>query len=100
MLARTPIYTLFYQYVCKRDPNERYYWSDYGNCACAQFVRDEGIDTSDSEIYRAIWGRCHLDLTFSTAPDSLNGIAYGSNRSAFWTFGTLRERLEDAGYGA
>lgn len=102
MLARTPVQNLFYEYVANRDPCDSYLWSSFAHCACAQFVREENIDTREREVYRLVWGRYKDDpLTPLGAlnSDSLNAIAYGDGNPCGWTFGALRRRLETAGYG-
>jgi hypothetical protein len=102
MLARTPIVTLFFRFVASREPMESYNWSSFAHCACGQFVREEGIDTRDRDVYRAIWGRYEDDpLTPLGAPHaaSLNAIAYGDGGPHSWTFGALRQRLDAMGYG-
>jgi hypothetical protein len=102
MLAKTPIQTRFYHYVCGKDPDEYYCWTHRDACACGQFIRDENIENSDD--LALIWGEC-----FVRAPrgPSLNAIALGQvdpegwvplNNKKQWNFGALRARLEAAGY--
>jgi len=102
MLAKTPIQTLFYDYVAGRDPNDRYEWASFQRCACAQFLREENIEL-DGKLYQVVWGigQGMPSLTdFSgAAAGSLNAIAYGDGTPDDWNFGALRRRLEAAGHG-
>jgi len=103
MLARTSIETRFYDYVCRRDPSGYYDWANFANCACGQFLREEGIEIgNDRNLYYRVWGRypdCSLTPLGEANAGSLNLIAYGNGDVSGCTWGALRERLEAAGYG-
>lgn len=100
MLKRLTVQEQFYHYVAGRDPTEKYLWSSFQQCACGQFMRDREINVIvDPDMYRIIWGRYENESTLIAASsDSLNGLAYGNGTEDDWTWGALRQRLEDAGF--
>ena len=83
MLHRMTLTERFVSWLDGKDPNETYYWPDRRECACAQFMRENGIE--DQAERDKVW-------------DKFNHVARGGLtteefQQEAWTFGALRDRV-------
>lgn len=98
MLARLTIPQQFYNWVCSKDPDATYNYTNCIECACGQFAIEALGLTENTPEFKAAWDNHFWGNRLMITQTSLNWIARGgcsgTGISHEWTYGRLRKRLE------
>jgi hypothetical protein len=104
MLAKLSVPQQFYNWVCSKDPNEKYDYYSCTECACGQFAQEylglkagtkEFGDAWDDHFWFSLGGGTSLNTIAAGGGGGFLNSFYRHHFPANWTYGKLRERLEE-----